>query len=183
MTVKSTISIKNCLSLLTLPTPFQAAVREGKIGVSQGYLLAANLDLDTRKLYEIFQSILEKPVTYEELKRLLESARNAKTVVPKPAFSIFYSGIKAVRTTFEKGKAAYAQQDMETLIAELDAFSALLKEQVRKQAATTAAKAAEASAAGMMEAVTTGGEPVASTTAATNKTAQTKAAAKKKSPA
>ena len=111
--------MQNLFSLLTLPTPFQAAVKEGKIGLSQGYLFAANLDLDDRKLYEIFQSILEKPVTYDELKKLLDKARKGRKPVPKPTFSTFYSGIKNVRAAFEKGKAAYTKQDMVNLSAEL----------------------------------------------------------------
>ena len=103
ITGKSIRSMINCFSLITLPLPFQAAVKEGKIGISQGYLLAANLDLDSRKLYEIFDAILKKPVTYEELKKLLESARKGKKVVPKAAFSGFYSNIKSVRTAWSGG--------------------------------------------------------------------------------
>ena len=141
-TGKTNRSMQNLFSLLTLPTPFQAAVKEGKIGLSQGYLFAANLDLDDRKLYEIFQSILEKPVTYDELKKLLDSARKGRKPVPKPAFSGFYSNIKAARTAFEKGKAAFTQQDVEKLSTELKAFCALLDEQAQKLAAEAAAKAA-----------------------------------------
>ena len=144
ITGKSYSSVRNLLSLLTLPNPFQTAVKEGKIGRTQGYLLADNLDLDNRKLYEIFESILKKPVTYDELKKLLDSARKGRKPVPKPAFSTLYSGIKNVRAAFEKGKAAYTKQDMVNLSAELKAFCALLDEQVQKQEEDTA-KTAQAS--------------------------------------
>ena len=69
ITGKSNRSMRYLLSLLTLPTPFQTAIKEGKIGRTQGYLLADNLDLDNRKFYEIFQSSLEQPVTYDDLKK------------------------------------------------------------------------------------------------------------------
>jgi hypothetical protein len=65
---KSIRSMINGFSLLTLPRPFQVALKEGKIGLSQGYLFAANLD--NPKLHEILEAILKKPVTYEELKHL-----------------------------------------------------------------------------------------------------------------
>jgi len=138
ITGKTTRSLQNLLSLLTLPRPFQQAVKEGKIGMSQGYIFAAHLD--NPQLYQIFEAILKKPVTYEELKNLLEKAvaGNETTAASGGPFSGFYSHIAKVRTAFEKGKAAYTRQDMETLITELDAFSALLKEQVRMQATEAA---------------------------------------------
>ena len=81
--------MQNLFSLLTLPTPFQAAVKEGKIGLSQGYLFAANLDLDNRKLYEIFQAILEKPVTYDELKNSGQGAKGEETRITMEGEKIF----------------------------------------------------------------------------------------------
>jgi ParB family transcriptional regulator, chromosome partitioning protein len=136
ITGKSTRSMINMFSLLTLPTPFQAALREGKIGLSQGYLFAANPD--NPKLYEIFDAILKKPVTYLELKKLLDKAAGkGKKTRPRVPFSGFYSNIKTVRTAFEKGKAAFSQQDLEKLATELETFCAMIKEQARKQTAVT----------------------------------------------
>ena len=135
------------LSLLTLPRPFQAAVKEGKIGLTLGYLFAENLD--NPKLYEIFDAILKKPVTYDELKKLLDQAAGkGKQTTPKVPFAGFYSNIKTVRTAFEKGKAAFNQQDMEKLVTELEAFCALVKEQAQKLAAEAAAHAVTASKSG-----------------------------------
>jgi len=124
-------------SLLTLPRPFQAAVKEGKIGISQGYLFAAHLD--NPQLYKIFDAILKRPVTYEELKKLLDKAAGTgKKTRPKAPFSGFYTNIKAVRTAFEKGKTAFAQQDLEKLVIELKAFGSLVEEQAQKQPAEAA---------------------------------------------
>jgi len=134
ITGKSIKSMQNLFSLLTLPLPFQAAVKAGKIGLSQGYLFAASLD--NPKLYEIFEAILKTPVTYDELKKLLDKAASSNDqTTPRAPFSGFYSNIKTVRAAFEKGKAAYTRQDMEKLVSELDAFSTLLKEQIQKQTA------------------------------------------------
>ena len=66
ITGKSTRSMTNLFSLLTLPPSIRTAVKEGKISLSQGYLFAANLN--NPKLPEIFQSVLNHPVTYEELR-------------------------------------------------------------------------------------------------------------------
>jgi hypothetical protein len=68
ITCKSIRSMINYFSLPTLPKRFQAALKEGRIGLSQGCLFAANLD--NPKLYEIYEAILKRPVTYEELKHL-----------------------------------------------------------------------------------------------------------------
>jgi ParB family chromosome partitioning protein len=136
ITGKSNRSMRYLLSLLRLPRPFQAAVKEGKIGLTQGYLFAENLD--NPKLYEIFEAILKRPVTYEELKYLLDKAAGkGRKPRPRIPFSGFYSNIKTVRTAFEKGKASYAKADMEKLLGELEAFCALLKEEAGKGEAET----------------------------------------------
>jgi ParB family transcriptional regulator, chromosome partitioning protein len=44
ITGKSTRSMTNLFSLLRLPLPIQGALKEGKVGLSQGYLFAANLN-------------------------------------------------------------------------------------------------------------------------------------------
>ena len=169
ITGKSTRSTANLFSLLTLPTPFQIAVRDGQIGISQGYIFAANLN--NPQLYQILDAILKKPVTNEELKKLLDKAASGSQVTPRAPFTGFYSNIKTVRTAFEKGKAAYTQQDMEKLVAELDAFSALLKGEIEKKAAEAAeqqpAKALKASSG-------TGKKAVVGEVAATKKEAKKK---------
>jgi ParB family chromosome partitioning protein len=135
ITGKTIRSMQNLLSLLTLPQSFQAAIKEGKIGVTEGYIFAANLD--NPKLYEIFEDILKRPVTNEELrKRLAEAAGKGKATTPKAPFSGFYSNIKTVKTAFDKGKASYTKADIEKLLGELEAFCTLLEEEAQKQAAS-----------------------------------------------
>jgi len=57
-------------------------------------------------------------------------------------YEIFESIMKPVRTVFEKGKAAFNQQDMEKLVAELEAFCTLVKEWVQTQITEAAAQKA-----------------------------------------
>jgi len=133
ITGKSYSSMRNLFSLLTLPETFRTAIKEGKIGVSQGYILAAHLD--NPQLYAIFKAILKKPVTNQELKRLLEkTAASSGATEPRMPFTGIYSKIRTVRTALEKDIAAFTRPDMEKLVAELKAFCAFVEEQVQKQA-------------------------------------------------
>ncbi|MDD5170039.1 MAG: ParB/RepB/Spo0J family partition protein [Syntrophales bacterium] len=128
MTGKATRSMRYLFSLLNLPEAIQAAVKEGKIGLSQGYLFAANLG--NPKLMAIFESVMKKPVTYEVLKKLLEAAAQTDAAkAEKKPFSGFYSQIRTLRTAFETGKAGFAKQDIEQLVSDLENFCLLLKEQ------------------------------------------------------
>jgi len=140
ITGKSTRSMTNLFSLLTLPLPFQAAIREGKIGVSQGYIFAAHLE--NPQLYAIFNAVLKKAVTNDELTKLLVKAESEEKPKPRITFLGFYSQIKTVRTAFEKGTASFTPQDIEKLVTELKAFCTLLEEQAGKQGVDAAAKAA-----------------------------------------
>jgi hypothetical protein len=83
ITGKSTKSMFNLFSLLRLPPPIRAAIKEGKIGLSQGYLFAANLK--NPKLIEIFEAVLQRPVTYEVLKKLLEASAETDGAKATPA--------------------------------------------------------------------------------------------------
>jgi len=57
---KSALTLYRALSLLKLSDEIQAALREGKLPVSQGYLFAANLD--NPDLVKIFNEVMKKPV-------------------------------------------------------------------------------------------------------------------------
>ena len=73
--------------------------------VAVWYLFTANLD--NPKLYEIFEAILKKPATYEELKKLLDQAAGkGKKTGPKVPFSVFYTNIKTVKSDIPIRKQA-----------------------------------------------------------------------------
>ena len=102
---KSINSLHRCFSLLKLPDVIKTAAKEGKIGVSQGYIFAANLD--NPGLMETFQSVLETPITNVALENKLASykkkKRDTSSAKAKP-FTGFYQSIKNVRATVEKEK-------------------------------------------------------------------------------
>ena len=67
-----TRTLQNILSLLRLPQKIGDAVKTGAVPVSQGYILAA--DLENPGLMSVFESILENPVTNKRLTELLKKA-------------------------------------------------------------------------------------------------------------
>ena len=134
ITGKSPRSMSYLFSLLQLPEEIQAALVDGRIGLSQGYLFAAHLD--DPKLMDVFAFALENPVTYEDLKKLLKGAPGKRMpAAPKPPFAGFYTNMKTVRTAWTKGTAKFTNEDIEALVKELETFCAQLKEQAGKVAA------------------------------------------------
>jgi predicted RNase H-like HicB family nuclease len=83
----------------------------------------------------------------EALKKLLEALPKTDEAprLPKPAFAGIYAQLKTIQNVFAEGKATVEKQDIEQLIADLEAFCTLLKEQARKQDATTEASASATS--------------------------------------
>jgi len=72
---KTTRSIENWLSLLKLSAEVQSALKAGRLPVSQGYIFTANLD--NPSLMKIFDNVLEKPVTNNQLKMKIVAASQA----------------------------------------------------------------------------------------------------------
>ena len=70
---KSLSSLKGSCSLLKLPEEIQNAVREGMIGVSQGYIFAANIDHPY--LMDIFQQAVAEGFTNDGLEKALKKGR------------------------------------------------------------------------------------------------------------
>lgn len=68
-------SMQNILSLLILPPKIHDAVKTGAVPVSQGYILAANLE--NPGLMTVFEGILADPVTNKRLTELLKKAAEA----------------------------------------------------------------------------------------------------------
>ena len=111
-----TRSIENILSLLRLPTEIGDAVKTGAVPVSQGYILAANLD--NPGLMSVFESILANPVTNKRLTELLKKAAQADTATPEEAPSPFQSVYNAGQTLtkrLEDGKVSYDLVELENL--------------------------------------------------------------------
>jgi hypothetical protein len=66
-------SIENLLSLLKLSLEIRESVKKGEIGISQGYLFAANFE--NPGLMTVFEGVLANPVTNRRLTELLKKAK------------------------------------------------------------------------------------------------------------
>ena len=134
---KSIISIRNILTLLKLPKEIQDVVKKGLIGVSQGYIFAANLE--NPGLMEVFNTILEKPVTNAALTSMLKACTKVKRdlsgMKPKP-FATYYPKLRAMKTTIEKGKGKFTRTDLEKLLDNLRTLCDLVEQQVQEAPAT-----------------------------------------------
>jgi hypothetical protein len=111
-----TRTLQNVISLLRLPNEISDAVKTGAIPVSQGYILAANLE--NLGLMTVFESILANPVTNKRLTELLKKAAQADTATPEEAPSPFQSVYTAGQTLtnrLEDGKVRYDLIELENL--------------------------------------------------------------------
>ena len=146
---KTTRSIENWLSLLKLPAVIQSALKEGTLPVSQGYVFAANLD--NPSLVKIFNDVLEKPVTNDQLKmKFVAAAQTGKAKAawsPQPIKNL-RAKVKSVRTMLEIGVAEVAVSEMTDLLADLQSLTQLVQATLDRQAnkAAQAAAAKEAKA-------------------------------------
>jgi ParB family chromosome partitioning protein len=141
---KSVTSIKNILTLLKLPKEIQDAVKKGRIGVSQGYIFAANLE--NPGLMEVFNTIQEKPVTNVALTSMLKSytkvKRDLSGMKPKP-LTKQNNSLRSIKTVITKGAGKYARVDLEKLLLNLRELCTLVEAQM--QAADSGSTAGSAS--------------------------------------
>ena len=125
---KSIQSLYRAISLLKLPNEMQAAIRQDKLPVSQGYILAANLDCPD--LTKIFESIMERPVTNETLSQLLSEYKKDKQKpqsIKQIPMKKQVATLRSTRSYIEKGTWQYTKQDLDTLIEELRTFLSLVE--------------------------------------------------------
>jgi len=159
---KSPASLRNTLSLLKLPDEIQEAVKTGRIGVSQGYIFAANLN--SPAIERIFNGVLEKPLTNEALKMAFVAAQagTAKAAKQPQPVQRLRNNIKSVRNLIELQVSKLAPKEMTDLLADMESLTQLIKQEMDRQAneavqlsakkeaaaeAKRARKAAEAAAA------------------------------------
>ena len=129
---KSTRTMLRTLSLLKLPDPIRPAVSDGSLPVSQGYIFAANLDCpDCTK---IFESVLKMPVTNAALTNLLAAWKKPKPEPTDPTpipVKKQVASIQFWQTAIEKNLASYKKADLQTLVDQLQAFVAFVKEKMK----------------------------------------------------
>ena len=115
---KSLRSLERVCSLLKLPEEIQNALREGLIGVSQGYIFAANLDHPL--LMEIFQMAIGEGFTNAALeKEFKKKPKSATTTVRKKSFSLYRGSVQSVRTGIQDQVDAFRKSDLEALLTDL----------------------------------------------------------------
>ena len=123
---RSLRSIQRTCSLLKLPEEIQNALREGVIGVSQGYIFAANLDHPL--LMEIFQKAIGEGFTNVGLeKELKKGLKPATATVRKKSFSLYRGSVQSVRTGIEDQVDAFRKSDLEALLNDLRELVALVE--------------------------------------------------------
>jgi ParB-like chromosome segregation protein Spo0J len=115
---KSLRSVQRSCLLLNLPEEIQNAIREGLIGVSQGYIFAANLDHPL--LMEIFQKAIGEGFTNAGLeKELKKGLKPATTTVRKKSFSLYRGSIQSLMTSIDEPSDAFRKSDLEALLNDL----------------------------------------------------------------
>lgn len=125
---KSLRSLERICSLLKLPEEIQNALREGKLGVSQGYIFAANLDHPY--LMDIFhEAIDEVGFTNAELEKAMKKGRKPATTenVRKRPFSLYRRSVQSVKTSIEEQVDAFNKSDLEALLNDLRELVALVE--------------------------------------------------------
>ena len=125
--VKSLRSVQRTCSLLKLPEEIQNALREGVLGVSQGYIFAANLDHPY--LMDIFhEAVNEVGFTNAELEKALKKAlKPATESVRKRPFSLYRRSVQSVRSNIEEQVDAFKKSDLEALLTDLRELVALVE--------------------------------------------------------
>ncbi|MCX5809755.1 MAG: ParB/RepB/Spo0J family partition protein [Proteobacteria bacterium] len=125
---KSIMTLFNGLSLLKLPDEIQAAIRQGNLPVSQGYLFAANLECPDRD--KIFEAVMKTPVTNATLNNLLTAYKKVKPIPGVTKLIPMKKQIESLRfveSRIESGIAKYTKPDLVTLLDELHVFCALVE--------------------------------------------------------
>ena len=118
ITGKSLSSLRRSCSLLKLPEEIQNALREGLIGVSQGYIFAANLDHPL--LMDIFQKAIGEGFTNAGLeKELKKGLKPATTTVRKKSFSLYRGSVQSLMTGIDEQSDAFRKSDLEALLNDL----------------------------------------------------------------
>jgi ParB family chromosome partitioning protein len=123
---KSLSSLKRICSLLKLPEEIQNALREGLIGVSQGYIFAANLDHPL--LMDIFQKAIGEGFTNAGLeKELKKGLKPATTTVRKKSFSLYRGSVQSLMTGIDEQSDAFRKSDLEALLNDLRELIAVVE--------------------------------------------------------
>jgi len=110
---------------LNLPEVLQSALREGLIGVSQGYIFAANLDHPL--LMDIFQQAIREGFTNAGLEKELKKALKPATTVNKKSFSLYRGSIQSLMSGINEQSDAFRKSDLEAFLNDLRELSTVVE--------------------------------------------------------
>jgi ParB family transcriptional regulator, chromosome partitioning protein len=144
---KSIRSVVRSCSLLKLPEEIQNALREGTLGVTQGYIFSTNLDHP--RLMEIFAEAVEPGYgfTNAELEEELKKAPKPQPgeAVKKSPLPGYSRSLVAMKSGIAEQAGAFKKSELVALLADLKELTALvegkLPEAVDDTAPVTAVKA------------------------------------------
>jgi ParB family chromosome partitioning protein len=128
---KSISTLFNVISLLKLSDEIQAAIREGKLPVSQGYIFSSHLDYPDFK--KVFDSVITQPVTNSTLERLLTQKTEPPKKPAHPTLARQKTSVKNIRTAIEENAGKYTKEELEELFHDL----CVLCDYVQQQAGAT----------------------------------------------
>jgi ParB family chromosome partitioning protein len=133
ISAKSYPTLFRTISLLKLSPEIQAAIQAGTLSVSQGYILAANLECPDLK--NIFDAVIKTPVTNATLERMLTAYKKAKpdpnNTKPK-SVKKQVKGLISIKTDFDKGLGTYIREDVEKYLHELLVFCDHVQQELPK---------------------------------------------------
>jgi ParB-like chromosome segregation protein Spo0J len=126
---KSTRSIVRSCSLLKLPEEIQNALREGTLGVTQGYIFSANLDHPS--LMEIFAEAINpaKGFTNSKLEKELKTVPKPQTgeAVKKSPLPAYCRSLLSMKSGIAEQAGAFKKSELAALLADLKALIALVE--------------------------------------------------------
>jgi ParB-like chromosome segregation protein Spo0J len=129
---KSLTSLRNITILLKLPEAIQKAVQEGKIGHTQGYIFAANVNHPG--LMDLFEKVLKEPTINDELLRRFKKWRSTTTKPAPPSDPVkrYDTSLQSIRSGIEKERALFKKEDLEKLALNLRALLDFVEEEMNK---------------------------------------------------
>jgi len=127
ITGKSIRTLFNMISLLKLSDEIQAAIRDGKLPVSQGYIFASHLDYPDLK--KVFEGVMAQPVTNSTLERLLTQNTEPPKKPAHPTLARQKTSVKNIKTTIEENAGKYKKEDLEELHNDLSVLCDYVEQQ------------------------------------------------------
>lgn len=118
---KTSRTIQNILKLLTLPPEAQQAVIDGRIGISQGYVLAKPKYLDHPRLMAVLQEgPMQGKMTAKDLISLFEGGQGIDQEKVSSLFRKDRDRLRRIRLAIEKNKDHYEIPEMKELREEVE---------------------------------------------------------------